>query len=91
MNDIELPEKNSLVSDLQNRIDVQDAKLAAINNAAELTIANVQANQGLLDEADEARLAFIRLESDPDPEQPFTGELPQEVNDFLARLQEVTK
>jgi hypothetical protein len=83
MIDFELPESKSLESALQNRIEVLESKLAAINGAALVAIENQADPAEVL-----AQVAYIRLESQPDG---APVELSKEDKEYLERLEAVTK
>jgi hypothetical protein len=71
---------------LQSRIDVLTTRLAAIHGAAQLNLDERGDYYKNCDCTACKRLRFILDESDLTPESPFTGELPQPVQDFLHAL-----
>lgn len=75
------------IAALQQRVAALETSLAAINGAARLIQQSMEPNQGLLDEAGEARLDYILEESDLEPKRPFQGELPEAVVAFLRGMQ----
>jgi hypothetical protein len=85
MTDFELPESNSIIDALQARIDVLEARLAAIHGAASLLMAGLPLTS---DEITEVRVAFIFLESGKEPVT--GGEECAPVKYFLNGLGEVT-